>query len=36
MVALSSLHRSDAFNACEFIMGYLKARAPFWKKELTP
>lgn len=36
LVAVSSLHRSDAFNACEFIMDHLKTRAPFWKKELTP
>jgi len=26
-------HRSDTFAACEFIMDYLKTRAPFWKKE---
>lgn len=36
LVAVSSLHRSEAFTACEFIMDYLKIRAPFWKKELTP
>ena len=36
LVAVSSLHRKDAFMACEFIMDYLKTRAPFWKKELTP
>ena len=29
-------HRGDAFAACEFIMDYLKTRAPFWKKEETP
>ena len=29
-------HRGDAFAACEFIMDYLKTRAPFWKKERTP
>ena len=29
-------HRGDAFAACEFIMDYLKTRAPFWKKEKTP
>ena len=32
-VAVSSSHRHDAFAACEFIMDYLKTRAPFWKKE---
>ncbi|MDG2176139.1 MAG: molybdopterin synthase catalytic subunit MoaE [Gammaproteobacteria bacterium] len=31
-VAVASLHRHDAFSACEFIMDYLKTRAPFWKK----
>jgi molybdopterin synthase catalytic subunit len=35
MVAVSSMHRKDAFLACEFIMDYLKTRAPFWKKEQT-
>ncbi len=35
-VATSSLHRGDAFASCEFIMDYLKTRAPFWKKELSP
>jgi molybdopterin synthase catalytic subunit len=34
-VASSSQHRAAAFSACEFIMDYLKTRAPFWKKELT-
>ncbi|HQX07037.1 MAG TPA: molybdenum cofactor biosynthesis protein MoaE, partial [Zoogloea sp.] len=29
-------HRGEAFAACEFIMDYLKTRAPFWKKEDTP
>ena len=33
-VAVASAHRSDAFDACEFIMDYLKTRAPFWKKEM--
>ncbi len=33
MVAVASAHRHDAFAACEFIMDYLKTRAPFWKKE---
>lgn len=36
MVAVASGHRGDAFMACEFIMDYLKTRAPFWKKEATP
>ncbi|MBK9019174.1 MAG: molybdopterin synthase catalytic subunit MoaE [Sulfuritalea sp.] len=35
-VAAASSHRGDAFAACEFIMDYLKTRAPFWKKEETP
>ena len=35
LVAVSSVHRGDAFAACEFIMDYLKTRAPFWKKEQT-
>jgi len=35
-VGVSSCHRGDAFAACEFIMDYLKTRAPFWKKETTP
>ena len=34
-VAVASGHRGDAFAACEFIMDYLKTRAPFWKKERT-
>jgi len=34
-VAVSSAHRGEAFAACEFIMDYLKTRAPFWKKEET-
>ena len=36
LVAVASAHRGDAFSACEFIMDYLKTRAPFWKKEQTP
>ena len=36
LVAVSSAHRGEAFGACEFIMDYLKTRAPFWKKEVTP
>lgn len=35
LVAVASAHRGDAFAACEFIMDYLKTRAPFWKKETT-
>ena len=35
MVATSSRHRKDAFEAAEFLMDYLKSRAPFWKKETT-
>lgn len=34
-VGVSSAHRGDAFAACEFIMDYLKTRAPLWKKEQT-
>jgi len=33
-IGVASAHRTDAFAACEFIMDYLKTRAPFWKKEL--
>ena len=33
LVAVAGAHRGDAFAACEFIMDYLKTRAPFWKKE---
>ena len=36
LVAVTSAHRQDAFAACEFIMDFLKTRAPFWKKETTP
>jgi molybdopterin synthase catalytic subunit len=36
LVVVASAHRSAAFAACEFIMDYLKNRAPFWKKEYTP
>jgi molybdopterin synthase catalytic subunit len=35
LVAVSSAHRGESFAACEFIMDYLKTRAPFWKKEET-
>jgi molybdopterin synthase catalytic subunit len=33
LVAVASAHRGEAFRACEFIIDYLKTRAPFWKKE---
>ncbi len=36
MVATASGHRGDAFAAAEFLMDYLKSRAPFWKKEIGP
>ena len=36
MVAVISAHRGQAFQACEFLMDYLKTKAPFWKKEQTP
>ena len=36
LVVVTGAHRGDAFAACEFIMDYLKTRAPFWKKEQTP
>jgi molybdopterin synthase catalytic subunit len=35
LVAVAAAHRGEAFAACEFIMDYLKTRAPFWKKEVT-
>jgi len=35
LVAVASSHRGEAFAACEFIMDFLKTRAPFWKKEET-
>jgi molybdopterin synthase catalytic subunit len=34
-VGVTSSHRADAFAACEFLMDYLKASAPFWKKAIT-
>ncbi|PKP84032.1 MAG: molybdenum cofactor biosynthesis protein MoaE, partial [Alphaproteobacteria bacterium HGW-Alphaproteobacteria-2] len=34
-VATAAAHRADAFQAAEFLMDYLKSRAPFWKKEIT-
>ena len=36
LAAVTSAHRGEAFAACEFLMDYLKTRAPFWKKEQTP
>jgi molybdopterin synthase catalytic subunit len=36
LVAVASPHRGEAFAACEFVMDYLKTRAPFWKREDTP
>ena len=35
LVVVTSAHRGEAFRACEFLMDYLKTRAPFWKKEQT-
>jgi len=35
-VGVSSAHRGQSFQACEFLMDYLKTQAPFWKKEQTP
>ena len=36
LVVVVGAHRGEAFAACEFVMDYLKTRAPFWKKEQTP
>ena len=36
LVVVTGEHRGEAFAACEFIMDYLKTRAPFWKREQTP
>jgi len=36
MVAVIATHRGQSFQACEFLMDYLKTQAPFWKKEQTP
>ena len=36
LVVVSAAHRGQAFQACEFLMDYLKTQAPFWKKETTP
>jgi len=35
MVATAAAHRAAAFEAADFLMDYLKSRAPFWKKEVT-
>ncbi len=35
MVATAAAHRAAAFEAADFLMDYLKSRAPFWKKEIT-
>ncbi len=35
LVVVTSAHRGEAFRACEFLMDYLKTKAPFWKKEQT-
>ena len=35
LVAVSSTHRGEGFDACEYIIDFLKTRAPFWKKEVT-
>ncbi|MGB5468265.1 MAG: molybdopterin synthase catalytic subunit MoaE [Sedimenticolaceae bacterium] len=35
IVAVASAHRGEAFRACEFIIDYLKTKAPFWKREQT-
>ena len=36
LVAVTSAHRAQAFQACEFLMDYLKTEAPFWKKQASP
>jgi molybdopterin synthase catalytic subunit len=36
LVVVAASHRHAAFQACEFLMDYLKTQAPFWKKETTP
>jgi molybdopterin synthase catalytic subunit len=36
LVVVTSAHRGESFQACEFLMDYLKTQAPFWKKETTP
>lgn len=36
LVATAAAHRREAFEACDYLMDYLKSRAPFWKKEHGP
>ena len=36
LVVVTGAHREAAFDACRFLMDFLKTRAPFWKKEQTP
>lgn len=36
LIAVTSAHRGESFAACEFIIDFLKTRAPFWKREVTP
>jgi len=36
LVAVTGAHRGEAFDACRFVMDFLKTQAPFWKKETTP
>jgi molybdopterin synthase catalytic subunit len=36
LVVVTSVHRGESYQACEFLMDYLKTQAPFWKKESTP
>jgi molybdopterin synthase catalytic subunit len=36
LVAVTASHRGQAFQACEFLMDYMKTQAPFWKKEAGP
>jgi molybdopterin synthase catalytic subunit len=36
LVIVTSAHRGEAFDACHFIMDFLKTDAPFWKREQTP
>ena len=36
LVVVTSAHRGESFQACEFLMDYLKTQVPFWKKEQTP
>lgn len=36
LVAVAAAHRADAFAACEFLMDWLKTKAPFWKQEEGP